>query len=146
MTTVAVRGDIMAANIGNYIYGFRCHDSNIEKVNGELIGVSGNTVDIAKLVPWYIKGEYDAPPEYIFFKGDADPEATLLILNKAGEIKIVSPHGLVTVLDVSFFAIGSGAMAAMGAMRMGADAKKAVEISIMVDPGTVGPVEIYSCA
>ncbi len=142
MTTVAVREDMMAANTGTYVYGLRCREGNIEEVAGELIGVSGNTADIAKLVQWYLKGEFDTPPEYTIFKNDDNPAATLLVLTKTGVIKLVCPHGLITVLNVPFFAIGSGAMAAMGAMQTGVSAGDAVVIAAMIDPDTTGPVEV----
>lgn len=38
-------------------------------------------------------------------------------------------------------AIGSGAMAALAALEMGADAKTAIEIACRIDPNSEGPIQ-----
>lgn len=64
------------------------------------------------------------------------------------ECLVLSSEGLLsydkwcrpTRITEPFFAIGSGAKAALGAMHMGADATTAVEIACKIDPYTAAPV------
>ena len=74
---------------------------------------------------------------------DLSVEFTGLILDGSGIYEYKSP--LVPIrIDGEFWAIGSGAQAALGAMRMGADPVEAVEIACAIDPYCGGPI-IVEC-
>jgi ATP-dependent protease HslVU (ClpYQ) peptidase subunit len=47
-------------------------------------------------------------------------------------------------VEDDFSAIGSGAQAAMAAMHMGADVKRAIEIASQVDVGSGGKIQYHT--
>jgi ATP-dependent protease HslVU (ClpYQ) peptidase subunit len=77
-----------------------------------------------------------------FIMGDAD--FTVLIITELNEIFEVDKWCHMVPVDEEFYAIGSGAKAALGAMHMGASAKRAVEIACKIDPFTAEPVVTMS--
>lgn len=72
---------------------------------------------------------------------DLSEEFTGMILDRSG---LWEYKGFMVPMRIEggIWATGSGALAAMGAMRMGADPKRAVEISAELDPFTGGPVVV----
>jgi len=137
MTTIAYRDGILAADTATYIHegNLRMPDQTTKIFrlsDGSLIaggGVKRQIVDFAK---WFETKEGDKPEI---------ADATIIR---------VSPNGVITIYDgktderditdCPFYAIGSGAMAALAAMYMGARAEQAVEIAMKLDPWTGGEV------
>lgn len=101
-----------------------------ELSSGELIGVSGGISDALKFVKWYADGcDPDDQPEI----GDG---FNAIVLDRCGRMSTYDFEFVgVEVLD-EFFAIGSGAMAAIGAMHMGATPAQAVLVAAKVDSST----------
>lgn len=152
MTTIAYRNGVIAADsqttvdteAGGARY-FKCiklfrkivkHASTHEEE--VVLATAGESFSSLVFVDWYGSGK-DAPE--ILVHGEAD--FTVLALTKDGLFeydkwcrgeKIAEP----------FYAIGSGAKAALGAMHAGVSAKRAVEIACMVDPYTRAPVTVWS--
>ncbi len=73
--------------------------------------------------------------------GDLTPEFTGLILDESG---LYEYKGFLVpiLIERDFWAIGSGAQAALGAMRMGADPAEAVEIACAIDLHSAGPITV----
>lgn len=140
MTTIAYTAGVMAADTRAYA-GFNTVLGGKTKIrrcaDGTLIGCSTNQVGFAEAVlAWYERG---AKPEdipkateqkfsFLAVKPNGDAFYAFESFNLSGPI-----HG-------EYFSIGSGEGIAQGAMRAGADAKRAVEIASEVDVWTGLPV------
>ena len=154
MTTIAYRNGVLACDseetheddkAGEISY-YNCkkiykkkvtHDWNtgkrLPKCHMVLIATRGEVGASLVGVDWY--GSGDEVPDYMY----ADTQFDLLIL---------TPHGLFSMdqyfrptrVREEYFATGSGAKAALGAMYMGATAVEAIKAAIDCDPGTGGAV------
>lgn len=145
MTTIAYRNGVIAADSrttleteGGGARMFLC-----EKLFRKTSGITGETVIIATagesspgmvFVDWFGSGK-DAPDNFII--GEAD--FTCLVLQKDGLWEYDAWCRGVKILD-EFYAIGSGAKAALGALHMGASAVKAVEVACKIDHYSGPPV------
>ncbi len=143
MTTVAVRDGVMAADTQCYRGDLRGTYRKISRHGGKLIGCAGSVCDVLVLTQWYLTANRASADKPAFSTvNDEEVSAVLLVLRDAAVIELVSCFGHVEVLDTPFWAVGSGAQAAMAAMHMGADAKRAVEIAMLVDAHTGGDVQV----
>jgi ATP-dependent protease HslVU (ClpYQ) peptidase subunit len=108
--------------------GMRVKATKIIRVRGDLIGIAGNLEDLYIFKEWYGSDE------------DIDLEdSVVLVLTKKGRMFTYEGRVRIPVAD-KFYAIGTGASAAMAAMHMGACPKKAVSIAKKVDVNTGGPI------
>jgi hypothetical protein len=147
MTTVAYRSGILAADSRSTTHtdagGARVFLSEklfrksilVNGVQQEVIlATAGETFSGLVFVDWLGSGK-EAPENLIH--GDA--EFTVLVLQNDGLWEFDKWCRGEKVLN-EFYAVGSGAKAAMGAMHMGASAKRAVEVACLIDPYTAPPV------
>jgi hypothetical protein len=100
-----------------------------------IIATAGESSPGLRFLDWYC-GERESTPE-IFVTGDA--EFNVLVLTRDGLFEYDAWCRGEKIID-DVYAIGSGAAAAMGAMRAGASAKRAVQIACTIDPYTGPPV------
>lgn len=84
-------------------------------------------------VDWY--GKKSKPPAIL-----SDSEFVCLVLDEDGLWEFDS-YCRAEQITEEFYAIGSGAKVALGAMHAGATAQEAVEIAKLVDPYTGGDVK-----
>ncbi len=144
MTTIAVRDGIMAGDTrsvwNQIIVGER---QKIERVNGVLIGCAGSASDWLVFVDWYRCGvDLSALPEFRQYQGQDDaPNFDVLVLGPDG-LTYWTQHFQPAPLDCPFWAIGSGAMAALAAMHMGATAAEAIAVAAKVDMFTGGTIQV----
>jgi ATP-dependent protease HslVU (ClpYQ) peptidase subunit len=110
-------------------------DSKIVRVRNELIGMTGLREGSILFVEWY-KGDRKQRPE---FKIDF----SVLILNEKG-IFLYHEHFVCIKVKHVFYALGTGAEVALGAMHAGASPKEAVEIACKVNIKTGPPVQVYN--
>ena len=99
-----------------------------------VIGLAGESTPGLVFLDWY--GSGDPEPESI-----SGADFTALILTPQGLFEADAYCRPEQVLD-EFYAIGSGAAAAMGAMHHGATAQEAVEISCKIDIYSALPVQV----
>lgn len=92
--------------------------------DGALIGSCGPTVLCQALIRWFLAGEVGDPKLEI----DKDNSVGGLIVRPCGGIDDITAHGFARI-DAKLYARGSGADYALGAMSMGADARRAIEIA-----------------
>ena len=111
--------------------------SKLEEKGGDFIGTAGTVDYCEQFLSWY--GSKKKKPH---FPKDADFEA--LILTKDGRLIHFDETLTRSVLRDPFFAVGSGAHAALAAMHLGCDPSRAVEIACLVDPFTGPPVQHLS--
>jgi hypothetical protein len=136
MTTIAYRNGVLAADTGAYINNgsvrvpgrgrklYRLKD-------GSMAAGAGSRKDIQEMVRWLDGGDEPAK----------DNDAYLLHISTEFITYYEGTH-VRDVEDCSFYALGSGAAAALGAMYAGADAYGAIEAAIAVDPYTDGEIDM----
>lgn len=137
MTTIAYRNGVLAADSrttleteGGGARMFLCEKlfRKTVPIHGEcIIATAGESTPGMVFVDWYGKGE---PPVDNFIIGEAD--FTCLVLQKDGLWEFDGWCRGIKIID-EFYAIGSGAKAALGAMHMGASSFKAVEVACKVE-------------
>jgi len=151
MTVVVVRDGVMAsdsrATIESEAGGTRfIHCEKIYKIPelGLIVGVAGDGFAALRFVEWLRmkptkKGKKRR--DDLLVTGVA--EFSALVLYKDGKLeeydKWLIPEEVILSVN-QYYAIGCGAKAALGAMAMGADAKKAVEVTCGIDPFCSLPV------
>ena len=101
-----------------------------------LIGTAGDTYTSMLFVDWYGSGQ-PSPEELT--KGDTERDFECLIVEADG-IYTADMYCRPVKVKEKFYAVGSGAKAALGAMHMGADAVESVKVAIKVCPYCAGPV------
>lgn len=139
MTTIAYRKGAMAADsrvtTEDEAGGARVFSCvKLFRKGKAIIGLQGESEPGIVFLDWYGSGK-DRPE--ILVHGDAD--FTALVLTRRGLFeygKYCTPERVIE----PFYAIGSGTKVALGAMHMGADARRAVQIACKVDPYTAGPI------
>lgn len=140
MTTIVYRDGVIAADTATFI-----HDGNLRAPfrasklfrlsDGSVIGGAGLCRDIVRFGKWLETRSGERPTmgnDYTIIQ--ALPDGCVVIHDGSDEREITGP----------FCAAGSGAMAAYGALFMGATAREAVEIAMKLDPWTGGEVEVVS--
>jgi len=100
--------------------------------DGGVAAVTGDCAPGCRYIEWLdVPGDRPEPDI-----GDA----TVVRLMPDGTIRVYEAGGSYIENVAEFLAWGSGMAPALGAMHMGADAVKAVEIAALVDAHTGGPV------
>lgn len=104
-----------------------------------IIATSGEGPAGMVFVDWYGSG---LPPPQQLIDGDADFENMILrpeglfVADKYCRLELVKYRSKA----FQFHAIGSGTKAALGAMEMGANAKRAAEVTCNIDPNCGPPI------
>ena len=147
MTTICYRNGIMAADSRvthgddagarvhrcEKLYRITVHTKG--KEYPAIVGLAGGAFDGLAFLDW-LTGNDREPPQRLI---DGEADFTALVLHR---------HGLFEYdrwcrpdrITEKFYAVGSGAKAALGAMHMGADARTAVAIACKIDPYTAVPI------
>lgn len=132
MTIIAYRDGVMAADsqvTGNFTtLGIKLH-----RKSGKIIGFAGDLHQALVFVDWYFDSKQRKPD----IANENDWVA--LVASKDGLEEWNHSLRPVRVPEM-FYAIGSGAEVAMGAMEAGASAKRAAEIACKRADGCGGPV------
>lgn len=133
MTIVCWDGKLMVADRRRSSGGSICSITKVEKHDGELLGISGTLSSCFELREWYKGGA--APGDFPERCKDDESYGMLMVVSKAGQLFIYGDCYVPELIEEPFYAIGSGADAARGAMHMGADALKAAKIACLVNSG-----------
>lgn len=75
-----------------------------------------------------------------------DADFTAVVLSPDGSLHTYDKWGVPIPVTSKFYAIGSGAKAALGALWTGVDAEVAVKAACHVDPYTREPVHVMRCS
>lgn len=135
MTCIAYRDGVMAADSEMNIGGVKSLCVKIAKKNGHLIGLCGSDCPpLAEFLDAFAEQDEDAR------KLMKDFNFAGLVVTPAGEMQLWDQKLTFEPLKTSFYAIGSGGDVAIGAMEMGADARKAVKAAIKWSVGCGGHV------
>lgn len=141
MTTVAWRGNEMAADSQGQRHGMRTTAQKIHRVGDHVIGVSGTLCDCLAFVRWF--EDRSEPLDFKMYRNDGSdaPDVSAIVASPEGP-EYWTEHCQPTPILDEFAAVGSGAAAALAAMHMGASAAEAVRIASLVDPGTGGEIQV----
>lgn len=136
MTVVCFDGKTMAADRQGEFYCTKTSRKKIRRVGDLLVGGSGEARASEALIQWLANGaDVDNFPR--FAEGD---KADVLVASKDG-LRLFQSSPYPMVLENKFFAIGSGCDAAMAAMHLGLDARRAVEVACVVCTGCGGGID-----
>ena len=154
MTVVVVRDGVIAsdsrATIESEAGGIRyvhCEKLYVIREMGVVIGVAGDAFAALRFVDWYRRkpGKRGTRKrDDLLVTGEADFSA--IVLHKDGRLEEFDKWLIAEDMLLEknqYYAIGCGAKAALGAMAMGADARKAVEVTCGIDPFCSLPVVAF---
>ena len=147
MTTIAYRDGLLAADSRVTVDSdsggarmFRCQKLYRVKTSDgtdAVVGLAGGAFDGLAFLDWLVSEDKHPPTRLL--EGGAD--FTALMLNKHGLFEYDKWCRPDRVLE-KFYAVGSGAKAALGALHMGASAEKAVKIACKIDPYSAPPIVV----
>lgn len=139
MTTIATDGWSLAGD-GRSTNGDAVSDTDRRKVfpleDGSIIGISGRTRDGERAARALLANPSD--------HGDAKGDYTLLRLHRNGRVEVYEGSLSDPIKARPPYAIGSGWVPAVAAMRAGAEPKAAVKIAASLDVFTGGKITSYS--
>lgn len=137
MTTVAYRNGVLAADTQMTDGTIKSDGRKLHYVKEKAawVGVAGAVCDCQKFLR-YFAGEDEEID-------DDEDDVVALVMYDDGRVECWTSDLKRDELEPgSFYAIGSGGPAALAAMHMGADARRAVDISHQVDLHTGGDVVV----
>lgn len=140
MTTIVCTANAMAADTrvswteGDVVYN-TSFATKVYRVGDELVGMAGDTPSGLRLLEWMRNGGKGRKPKLT-------KDTAAVRLNRDGIFTFDGRDPEWLQIDAKFFAIGSGARWATGAMEMGADLRKAVEVAMKYDPATGGTITV----
>jgi len=132
MTTIAAKDGIMSCD-SNISSGYQAAAKKIRKKNGIIVGFAGDWIAGEYFARYYLGNRSEKPDR------DSDDDFELLILKPSG-IYLADKRLREVRIRCKHYAIGSGSMAAMVAMNMGATAAEAVKEAAKVDDYTGGKI------
>jgi len=133
MTCIAFDGKTLAGDKRSTVAGQIMTTTKIFRVNGELVGFSGDAAHCAEALNW-IRGGCE-PSKYPEELRNRDKMINTLVIRKNGEVWRFedSPHPY--QVFGRFHAIGGGSDFALAAMHLGKNAVEAVEVAIALNNG-----------
>lgn len=129
MTCIAWDGRTLAADKRASNCGLAVSVTKIWRHGDVLLGFSGDTSVGMEMREWFKAG---ADPEK-FPERAREDEATLVVVNNAGQVSLYMTGPFPTVIEEDCFASGSGRDFALAAMHLGLDAARAVEVACRFD-------------
>lgn len=158
MTTIAVRCGIMAADscetFESEDAAYGTHQNTCQKmlrVGKLVIGLQGESTPGMVWWNWFRSAHQNVldsgilhgmPRSIVDRFIEAEVEFTAVVLAPNGLVFEYDKWGIPVPVTAEFYAVGSGAKAALGAMHAGASAEMAILAACQVDPYTRGPVHV----
>jgi len=135
VTCIAYREGTLAGDTLWGGQGLKSYDVKVAKKKGFLIGMCGNDCpSLDDILDWYFEDDKKRKDEF------KKVDFAIIVVDPDGAIWEWDHRGLAHKVKHEFYAIGSGAHVALGAMEMGADAKQAVKAAIKWADGCGGKV------
>jgi 20S proteasome alpha/beta subunit len=138
MTTIAATRREMAADRRVSDESSRYSVCKIKRIGDALVGGCGSNAGVNKFFRWFEAG---ADIERIPKLGKEEDDIQILVLRVTGLFVYDASFIADELLD-PFYAVGSGAQAALAAMHMGADIDDAIEIASKVDNATGDGIDV----
>lgn len=127
MTVIAWDGVTLAADKRACLGSFMRSTTKIHRVNGCLVGTSGEACFGEQMIAWFRAGE--KAEDFPASQRDKDDYANLLVIRPSGQIQRYERTPYPICFDDAHHAIGSGRDFAMAAMLCGKNAAEAVAIA-----------------
>jgi ATP-dependent protease HslVU (ClpYQ) peptidase subunit len=146
MTTIVYKNGIMAADTQETWDGRARRCTKLYKVGDSIIGTAGDSFTGMLFVDWFSRGRADDDvPDLTHLDADEDFYCLVWFKEKLWVVNRLFRMVEVELDDYPYYAVGSGADVAHGALAMGASAKRAVEVAADFDIHTGLPVEVRKC-
>jgi ATP-dependent protease HslVU (ClpYQ) peptidase subunit len=136
MTTIVAMKDRIAADRALTTGNGQVSCTKVFRIGKQLVGLAGSAIGGEKFLKFLRDGKEFEPEKKESF--DA-------IVVDRGDIFLYETTLIPIRIEADFYAIGSGAQYAMGALSAGADIKEAILIAAHHDPDTRGPVDLLLC-
>ncbi|WP_395406324.1 hypothetical protein ACHMW6_06530 [Pseudoduganella sp. UC29_106] len=133
MTTIVCDRKSMAADKRISGDGVTFKTAKIHRVRGALIGFCGNPEQALQFIEW--RRNPGAKPTF------AEPSFEAIELTADGQLLWWGSEMMAIPIHDKFYAIGTGAAFALGAMAMGASPKSAIQIAARYDSATGADVQ-----
>jgi 20S proteasome alpha/beta subunit len=141
MTTIAITREAMAADTRVITGGSFYHANKIFRIGQSLVGTAGDGFACLAFVEWFKSPRRNPQVLHKMF-GDTDRDEIIVAeLNPSG-IHLWNGWGYPEKINDPYYAIGSGGMVALEALRNGADPDDAVRRAVAHDEATGAPVQL----
>lgn len=132
MTVIAFDGKTLAADKQASEGGIRHTTTKIRRVvkgrfKGYLVGAAGSATQGNMMMSWFERGA--DPDHFPRYQDNDDAACEMVAIAPDGQIFRFDFNPLPVVYHDKVYALGNGREVALGAMAMGADARKAVEVA-----------------
>jgi ATP-dependent protease HslVU (ClpYQ) peptidase subunit len=134
MTTIVATTAMMASD-RRVTGGPMFKATKIQRIKGSIYGGAGSIEQIAKMFEWFKNP--DMKPDWKF-----QPEFEILQLSPEG-LFLWGIEMIALPVEMPYYAIGSGAHYALGALECGAPVEEAIKIAHKFDPFTGREVQVH---
>ena len=139
MTTIAYRDGMLAADTVVTENGYRVGSvQKIGQIGEVLFGVCGVMAHMVEFRDWIRRGLVGTPPSVMAVADDGGSTAMIVYRDHI----LCWDRDRWDMMRAPFYAMGTGAKAALGAMAAGATAEEAVAAAILCDTASGGPITI----
>lgn len=135
VTTIAYRSGVLAADRQANQGNLKTKGTKLFRIGNVAVGFAGNFANGRAFCRWLLTDQKEDCPI-----GD-DTHALVMNL-ETGDCELWEAPGIGLPIEDEFAAIGTGYHFAYGAMEMGADAKKAVQVAAKWDVNTGHGVQV----
>lgn len=142
MTTLAFNRECMAGDTRVVTGASFYHSDKIYRIGNSLVGTAGNAHACLAFLAWFQSPRRN-PVELQKQFGENHDRGDIWIAEiNPGGIYLWDGWGYAERLNDPYYAIGSGAMAALEAMRQGMNPEEAVRRAITHDENTGSPIQV----
>jgi hypothetical protein len=134
MTTIIATLEVLASD-RRVTGGPMFKATKIARIKGSLYGGAGNLEQIMKMFEWFKNP--DMKPDWKF-----QPEFEILELNEGG-LFVWGSEMIAVPVGMPYYAIGSGAPYALGALECGAPPSDAIRVAHKFDPYTGREIQVH---
>jgi ATP-dependent protease HslVU (ClpYQ) peptidase subunit len=141
MTTIIANKEGMASDSQMTDGNIKSSVPKIWRIRGWLVAGGGSYHEIVKLINT-IKEQKEFSPIKVMAEVELEKteDCDLLFLSPAGKLFVTENGSEAMTVSDPFYAIGTGAQAALAAMHMGATPREAVRIAAKIDANTGGRI------
>lgn len=137
MTTIAWDGKHLAAD--RRMGGWMTTGKVFPLKSGGMMSGAGYYDHLVEVAAWLDAGG-ERP------KLSEDDPSDIFVVEDGKAYFLTWPYLRKVEIQEGYYAVGSGSHFALGALAMGADARKAIEIASRFDPDTGHGIDVYPCA
>ena len=141
MTTVAFNRECIAADTRVVTGGPFYHADKLFRVGNSILGTVGDGFACLGFLAWFRSATRNPGQLHKMF-AEHDRDSIIVAEINPGGIYLWNGWGFAEKINDPYYAIGSGAMAALEAMRDGKNPEEAVRRAIAHDENTGSPVQV----